>query len=202
MSAPVAALEGARIRLRPPAEADLPTVAGWFSDPELVAPFDRYGWDRFDTLAEGIRRAPEDPTSLAPRYLIESRAGGAPLGCVGHYRAHPVLAILDVWYLVAAPTARGAGVGTEAVALLADHLFATTAFARIGATCDVENVASAKLVQRLGFHREGTLRSGLYHHGRWHDVAVFGVTRSDWQHRPATGRDRTPPAGASAPPVE
>ena len=176
-------LTGRTVRLRTPGGTDLPILADWFADPELVAPFDRYAWDRPDTMAESIRRAPSEPASLAPRFVIEPLEGGPIVGCVGHYVAHPVLAILDVWYLVGDPKARGRGYGGEAVGLLVDHLFATTAYERVGATCDVANLASSKLLEGLGFRREGTYASGLHHHAGWHDVAVYGITRSEWAAR-------------------
>ncbi len=174
------ALEGPRVRLRPPEDRDLPTVHGWYADPEVAAPFDRYATEGFEAFRTGVSAAPGDPTSLYPRFVIERRSDARPVGCVGHYRAHPVLALQEVWYLVGDPTARGAGLGSEAVRLLVGHLFRTTAIARIAASADVENVASGKLAERVGMQREGTLRSALFHHGRWHDVAVFAITRSEW----------------------
>lgn len=196
MSVDPPVLEGARVRLRAPAAADLPRLAGWYRDPELVAPFDRFALDRTETLAASIRGAPDDPTSLAPRYVIERRGDGAVVGCVGHYRSHPVMELLDVWYLVGEPTARGAGLGAEAVALLVDRLFASSPTARIGISSDVANLASVRLAERLGFRREGTLRDALYHHARWHDVALYGITRPEWAARP-----RAPATPAAAPPA-
>jgi RimJ/RimL family protein N-acetyltransferase len=176
-------MEGARVRLRAPTAADLPRIFAWYEDPELSAPFDRFSVDSFDGLAQSIRDAAEDPTSLAPRFVVEPVAGGGIVGCVGHYRAHPVLTLLDVWYLIGEPTARGGGFGSEAVRLLVNHLFDSTAVARVGATCDVENAGSYRLLDRLGFRREGELRSALFHHARWHDVAIYGVTRPEWSVR-------------------
>jgi ribosomal-protein-alanine N-acetyltransferase len=178
-------LLGRTVRLRPPAPGDVPRLFGWYLDPELVSPFDRYSMDRSDELAAAIRAAPDDPTSLAPRYVIEPKKGGGVVGCVGHYSAHPVLTLLDVWYLIGAPEARGAGYGSDAVAVLVGHLFETLAIERVGATCDVANAPSYKLLERLGFRREGTYRSALFHHAGWHDVAVYGITRTEWAERPA-----------------
>ncbi|MFI5415689.1 MAG: GNAT family N-acetyltransferase [Candidatus Lutacidiplasmatales archaeon] len=176
-------LTGPKLLLRPPTPEDLPTLYAWYLDPELVSPFDRYSMDSFDDLARSVREAPDDPASLAPRFVLEPHGGGPIVGCVGHYSAHPVLTLVDVWYLVGAPRARGAGFGSEAVGLLVDHLFRTTAVERVGATTDVANAASYKLLERLGFRREGTYRSALFHHAAWHDVAVYGITRTEWMTR-------------------
>ncbi len=182
----MAELEGPTVRLRAPTRPDLTSVLAWYNDAEIVAPFDRFGVDTFDDLAHAVEAAPHDPRSLAPRYVIERKAERDVIGVVGHYRPHPVLEFVDVWYIVGRPEARGKGHGREAVGLLVEHLFRTETVERVGATCDVENVPSVRLLEGLGFRREGTLRSALFHHGRWHDVHVYGVTRAD-RGRPTAG---------------
>ena len=181
---PVPVLEGPQVRLRPPRPADLMTLFGWYNDPETVAPFDRFTVDSFEEFEAAVRTAPADPRSLAPRFVVERRADGRVLGFVGHYQSHPVLTLTDVWYVLGERTERGKGFGREAVGLLVDYLFHDLHVVRVGATCDTANAPSYKLLERLGFRREGTLRSALFHHSAWHDVAVYGVTRSEWEERP------------------
>lgn len=193
MSAP-AALEGPTVRLRPARPEDAPRILGWYSDPERSSPFDRFAIDRADGIAAAIGSAATDPRSLAPRFLIVPRATDTPVGCVGHYAPHPVLEYLEVWYLVGAPEARGHGYGSEAVGLLIDHLFRVSSVERIGANCDVANAASVRLLEHLGLRREGAMAAALRHHARWHEVAIYGITRSEWAAR----RGRTPPASPSS----
>jgi len=180
-------LEGAHVRLRPLSAADIPSVFAWYNDPEIVAPFDRFSVDTFDGFSHAVASAVHDPTSLAPRFAVERKDEGTVVGVVGHYRAHPVLEYIDVWYILGDPAARGHGFGRESVRLLVDHLFATESPERVGATCDVENVPSYRLLEGLGFRLEGTLRSALFHHGRWHDVRVYGITRSEWAGKAPRG---------------
>jgi [ribosomal protein S5]-alanine N-acetyltransferase len=180
-------VEGSSVRLRPISPAERPTIRTWYLDPELVAPFDRYAVETDEEFARSLDTAEGDPASLAPRFGIERRAQGDLVGVVGYYAPHPVLEFLDLWYVIGVPAARGHGLGREAVELLVDHLFRTESFERIGATCDVENAPSYRLLEGIGFRREGTLRSALFHHGRWHDVHVYGVTRAERAPRPARG---------------
>lgn len=180
-------LEGNRVRLRPLIPADCPAVFAWYNDPETVAPFDRFSVDTFDEFSRAVASAADDPTSLAPRFAIEQKDEQKVVGAVGHYRPHPVLEYTDVWYVLGDRSARGRGLGSESVQLLTDHLFATNAAERVGATCDVDNVASYRLLEKLGFRHEGTLRSALFHHGRWHDVRVYGVIRAEWAAKARQG---------------
>jgi [ribosomal protein S5]-alanine N-acetyltransferase len=177
-------LDGTVVRLRPLRPEEYLTVHAWYEDPEIVAPFDRFVVETFDEFDRSLASADGDPASLAPRFAIEERASGRLVGVVGHYRAHPVLEYLDVWYLLGDPAARGRGFGREAVGLLVSDLFRSEPVERIGAVCDVENVPSFRLLEGLGFRREGTLRAALFHHGRWHDVYTYGVTRAEWAGSP------------------
>ncbi len=177
------ALEGAHVRLRPVRSDEYRTVFAWYADPDLVSPFDRYVTDTYDSFVRSVETADGDPASLAPRFVIERTDAPGAIGAVGYYQGHPVLEYLDTWYLLADPAARGKGYGREAVGLLVGHLFETHRIERVGAVCDVDNLPSARLVEGLGFRREGTLARALFHHGRWHDVYVYGVTRAAWSAR-------------------
>ncbi|MGA8665129.1 MAG: GNAT family protein [Thermoplasmata archaeon] len=180
-------VEGTKVQLRPLEAADLPRVFEWYGDPDLVAPYDRFFTDTYDSFARSVGEAGEDALSLAPRFAVEARGAPGVVGVVGHYVSHPVLQTVEVWYLIGDPAARGRGYGREAVGLLVDHLFRTTSLERVAATCDVENLASCRLVEGLGFRREGTLRRALHHHARWHDVHVYGITREERASPPRPG---------------
>jgi len=173
-------LEGTLVRLRPLVPAEYPAVFAWYNDPETISPFDRFSVDTFDAFSAAVARAADDPRSLAPRFAIERKDEGKVVGVLGYYLAHPVLEYADIWYVLGDRAARGRGFAREAVQLVTGHLFATTDLERVGATCDVENERSYRLLEGLGFRPEGTLRSALFHHGRWHDFRVYGVTRAEW----------------------
>ncbi len=180
----VPVLQGYALRLRPPETPELPTLFDWYNDPEIVAPFDRYTLDSFESFKQALGEADGDLRSLAPRFVIERIEDHRPLGFVGHYRPHPVLETVDVWYVLGVREERRKGYGKEAVGLLVDYLFHAADLTRVGATCDVENQPSMRLLEGLHFRREGTMRSALFHHGAWHDVALYGVTRSEWAEAP------------------
>jgi RimJ/RimL family protein N-acetyltransferase len=181
----VGVIEGPTVRLEPIDHAYAERIQRWYEDPELVAPYDRYEAEGFAEFEESLREAEGDLRSIAPRLVVVRRSDGRPIGCVGHYLAHPVLEYVDIWYVLGDPSARGHGFGSEAVTLLVTHIFATSAVARVGATCDVENVASTRLLEKIGMRREGTMRSAIFHHARWHDVYLYGITRAEWGARTA-----------------
>jgi len=179
-------VEGPRTRLRALHPSEYRTVFAWYNDPELVSPFDRFSLDTFEGFVQDVESASDDPRSLAPRFVIERREDGRLLGLLGHFTPHPVLSTVEVWYVMGAREERGKGYGSEAVRLLVDHLFRVLPIERVGAVCDAENVPSVHLLERVGLSLEGTLHRALFHHAVWHDVRVYGVTRSAWASRPTS----------------
>ena len=55
------------------------------------------------------------------------------------------------------------GYMTEAVTFVSDWFLARPGFFRVSAVCDVENPASARVLQKSGFEREGILRRYMLH---------------------------------------
>jgi len=70
----------------------------------------------------------------------------------------PAPAVGEVGYLLA-PAARGRGVMTRALRLVVHWAFAELGLPRVQAFASPENEASLALLRRLGFSREGLLRS-------------------------------------------
>jgi RimJ/RimL family protein N-acetyltransferase len=55
---------------------------------------------------------------------------------------------------------------------------------RLGAYADLENTRSQVALERIGFVREGVLRSFHWHADRPRDVVTFSLLRSDWERSP------------------
>jgi [ribosomal protein S5]-alanine N-acetyltransferase len=75
--------------------------------------------------------------------------------------------------------AAGGGVGTAAVALAVDHAFGPVGLHRIEATVRPENVASLRVLAKLGFRDEGLLQHYLEVDGAWRDHRLLAMTRDE-----------------------
>lgn len=73
-----------------------------------------------------------------------------------------------------APEHQGHGYATEAVAALVDWMIARGVH-RVAATLDPRNLASARVLERLGFRYTGTARSAALVRGVWEDDARFEI---------------------------
>ena len=59
--------------------------------------------------------------------------------------------------------------------------FAELHLHRIGAWCIAENVASARVLGKLGMREEGRQREKEYFKGRWWDTRLFAVLDHEWR---------------------
>jgi len=100
--------------------------------------------------------------------------GGLTLGQVR--RGVAQAATLGYW--MGAPHA-GQGLMSKAVRATAGFAFATLRLHRIEAACLPENAASIRLLEGVGFSREGFARSYLRINGEWRDHLLFALLETD-----------------------
>jgi RimJ/RimL family protein N-acetyltransferase len=90
--------------------------------------------------------------------------------------------VVDVGFTLH-PAVQGRGYATEAVGELLRYLFEDRGKHKVCADCDTRNDASWRLMERLGFEREGTLRHSFRDGGAWADEYLYGLLESDWRDR-------------------
>jgi ribosomal-protein-alanine N-acetyltransferase len=150
-------LSSARLRLSPATSADADTLWTLWTDP-LVRQF------LFDDIAIARQRASEilaDFLALAERglglWLIQTRTGDDPIGCVALApistvaEYEPRLAELIEILIAQAPTAWHQGYALEAMSTVLNYAFGPLRLAQVVAAADEPNVASHRLLARLGF---------------------------------------------------
>jgi RimJ/RimL family protein N-acetyltransferase len=84
----------------------------------------------------------------------------------------------EIGYVVG-PSARGKGVATRTLRLLTEWGFAELELERIELWIDVTNLASERVAERLGYVREGVLRSYWFKENIRHDFGIWSRLRSD-----------------------
>ncbi|MGH2365094.1 MAG: GNAT family N-acetyltransferase [Chloroflexota bacterium] len=74
----------------------------------------------------------------------------------------------------------GQGLTTEAAGLLIGFGFETLGLHRVWATHHPENLASRRILDKLGFQEEGRRRDDRYVRGRWYDAIVCSILDHEW----------------------
>lgn len=78
-----------------------------------------------------------------------------------------------------APEAQGKGYMREALHCFIDHLLDDRGLRRLEAEIDPRNVPSARVLERIGFQREGLLRERWCVGGELSDSALYGLLAGD-----------------------
>jgi len=153
--------ETARLILRPIARQDAPAIfTGYAQDLEVV----RFVvWRPHQGLTDTeayISRCTAARPDRARTYALTRRADGRLLGAFELRR--PEAHRLDCGYVLARPF-WGSGLMTEALTQVTFWAMRQNSVWRIGAGCDVENFASARVMEKAGLAREGILRRWIIH---------------------------------------
>jgi RimJ/RimL family protein N-acetyltransferase len=118
---------------------------------------------------EARQRGEELNFALADPAAHDSVLGGASLYGVDPYQQ---CAAVGYWLR---PEARGRGVATHAVGLIARWAFDVLGIARLELSCSPDNAASQRVAERCGFVREGLLRSNIRFKGGRPDSVLFSL---------------------------
>jgi RimJ/RimL family protein N-acetyltransferase len=174
-------LETSRLILRPFAETDLEPFVAYRSDPDVAryqswtAPYSRE--DGLAFIAEMKDKAPGQPDDWY-QFALELKARPGLIGdCAFHML--PDCQQAEIGFSLAA-AAQGHGYGAEAVSRVIDYLFDEFDLHRVSATCDVDNVASARLLERVGLRREGHFVENAWFKGYWSSEYSYAVLAREW----------------------
>lgn len=86
----------------------------------------------------------------------------------------------DIGYEIAAPY-WGQGYATEAARAMLAYGFETLKLHRIWARCVADNVASARVLEKLGMRLEGRLRDNERFKGRYWDTLLYSILAPEWR---------------------
>ena len=82
----------------------------------------------------------------------------------------------------------GKGYMTEAGRAAVDMAFRMLPMNRLQSCCNVNNVGSSRVMEKLGMTSEDTFRQFFQRNGAAHDVKWFSLLRSEWDAQTASTR--------------
>ena len=169
----------ARCRVRTARPQDAPFLAHWRGEASVrrfqpLPPVDEA------TLRRELERQPpgglRDGLGDRHQWIIE--VAGRPAGWVTLAVVNWDHGLAEVGYALSTPY-QGLGLMIEALAAVLDEIPARTRIARIEARCASGNRPSRRVLERLGFRHEGTLRGYFVLDGVRQDNELYALLRSD-----------------------
>lgn len=180
---PIEAIETARLRLLPVAAEHLRDLLAVNGDEAVTrflpyatwaGPADAEAWlARMQALMDG---------GSARQLVLQQRSDGRTIGTLLLFKHDEASRRLELGYALGRAH-WGQGLMREAGAAACAHAFGPLGQRRIEAEVDPGNQASARLLEALGFRREGLLRQRWTAKGRTYDTAFYGLLAEEWAAR-------------------
>ena len=116
-------------------------------------------------------------------YAIIPAEAGAAVGYASYLRIEPAHGIIEVGNILLSPALQRTTAATEAMYLMARHIFDNLGYRRYEWKCNAENAPSRRAAQRLGFTFEGIFRQHMVVKDRNRDTAWFAMLDHEWPAR-------------------
>ncbi|GJM17234.1 MAG: N-acetyltransferase [Thermodesulfobacteriota bacterium] len=147
----------------------------WLNNPEVMR-FTEAKWQphTIQSSKEYIEKSNTSSTARLFRILYESNhIGNIRLSSINHFHRKADIAII-----IGATSARGQGLATQSINLVAEYAFTVLNLEKLTAGMYANNTASIKSFERSGFVIEATLKSHYCCEGKRVDGILFGKVRN------------------------
>jgi [ribosomal protein S5]-alanine N-acetyltransferase len=180
-------IETERLCVRLVVESDLPALLEVNSSEEVTALLPYATWNSTADAEAWLQRMRGiETTGLAFQFVVVLKSTGKAIGSALVFRYEEGSARAELGYALGRAH-WGQGLMREALSGLLDSAFGTMGLRRLEAEVDTRNSSSARLLQRLGFTKEGLLRQRWLTKGEARDVEMHGLLRDEWLVRAGGG---------------
>jgi ribosomal-protein-alanine N-acetyltransferase len=171
-----------RLHIRNMQSSDLEGFLFYRSNPEVVQ-YQSFGIMTHDDADEFIQSQQDRLFGKAGewvQYTIESRESRKIIGDCAIKLDTVDIRVAEIG-ITLSQTEQGKGYAKETFNALLDFLFAIPDFHLVEETVDAENFASIKLLESLGFRREGHFVENIFFKGHWGSEYRYAMLRKDWE---------------------
>jgi [ribosomal protein S5]-alanine N-acetyltransferase len=173
-------LSTARLTLRPMTPDDAEAHYAIFSDPLVMRYWSSPAWTDIAQARDSIAQAIDNlHTGAALRLGVVLTETNALIGYVNLYAFQDTNRRCDIGYALASAH-WGRGYLPEALRALIGYGFDHLNLNRIEADIDPRNEASGKVLEKLGFKREGYMKERWIVNGEICDTIFYGLLKSNW----------------------
>jgi RimJ/RimL family protein N-acetyltransferase len=152
------------------AQGDLADPLLW-----LYLPYGPFADDA--SFADWVRA---NSASTDPLYFAVVPTGGEPAGQATYMRCDASAGVIEIGHIWFGGALQRTPAATEAIYLLARHVFDDLGYRRLEWKCHARNQRSRRAAERFGFTYEGTFRSATISRDRNRDTAWFSIIDAEW----------------------
>ncbi|BBF91625.1 GNAT family N-acetyltransferase [Blastochloris tepida] len=134
--------------------------------------------------AEVVGWVAQAAASLDPFfYAVVDQASGEAVGRLALMRIDAKNGVIEVGSILFGPRLQRTAGATEAIALIAGHVFDDLGYRRLEWKCNDRNLPSKQAALRFGFSYEGLFRQHMVVKGENRDTAWFAMLDQEWPRR-------------------
>ncbi|MBY0579085.1 MAG: GNAT family N-acetyltransferase [Burkholderiales bacterium] len=164
-----------RLLLRPLAREDAGDIYAVFSHPEVTRYYE------IDTMTDAAQAdILLDHFISIGRLGIRLKGDSRLIGSCGLFGFNMPYRSASLGYDLS-PEYWGRGIMTEALKALFGFGFSTLGMNRLNALVYPDNLASIRVLEGLGFEKEGVMREFGYWKGAFHDMSLYALLRGQWR---------------------
>ena len=166
-------LEGQTVNLRIIEKEDLSFIQEWVNNPQFIGEYEPISQETLEELTQQYNNALKN----GGKWFFIEKKDRMKIGYMVYYLARRQY---EIGYMVI-PSERGKGYATEAGTILVDYLFLSKDIVRIQADTSEDNMASQRVLEKIGFIPEGILRKVSFEYGAWKNAIQFSILREEWE---------------------
>lgn len=157
---------------------DCEYFAQWEVDPSITEFLSFEEGRTYKEIVEEWFKNKLDPTKL--QYTVVEKSINQPIGRVLISRYDEEFDSLDITKLYLAGDSRGRGYGEEMMREFLEYCFVFLHMERVTLDHYTGNKAAATLYDKLGFQYEGVARNGSKKNGKYYDLHLMSMLRSEF----------------------
>jgi [ribosomal protein S5]-alanine N-acetyltransferase len=179
-SAPHPILSTRRLHLRQFRGDDAEAMHRCFANPEAMRFWNHPVHTKRIETERAVRRFIDCTPSYYRFWAVADAKTDHCCGMVNYHDGHMRNKRVTIGYIID-PGLHQKGIATEAVSAMLNFCFGELRLHRVQAFIHPHNIASRKLVEKLGFRSEGLLHGNLRVDGAWRDETLFALLETDWR---------------------
>lgn len=166
-------LETERLKLRRADLSDINELFALRSDAEIMKYIPRPLATTLDEMSEFVKLTDEKISSNEMiNWVITLKDNPKVIGTIGFYYIKPEHYRAEIGYMLL-PEFQGHGYVTEAITTIVNYGFIEMKLHSIEAVIDSENVASAKVLEKCNFIKEGYFKENEFYNGQFLDTVIY-----------------------------
>lgn len=173
-------LQTERFRLRQVRMEDAENLFAIYSDPVVMQYFGNEVKTELQEAYDMIeRRLTFYAEGRMIRWVITEQEQDQAIGTIGFHALSKQNRSAEIGYDLKREM-WGRGITSEVIAAVLEYGFTQMNLHRIAGQISPENTASKRVLEKVGFQYEGTMRQDIFFQGKFHDTSIYSLLRAEY----------------------